>query len=109
MSVKTKLLSEEAVLTSKLEQKDTKKATTFNETEKDDEIALASLKLKGKKKEPTAKTPDDPKDTKDAALIMKGKGGKGDAKGKANSKGNYRWQFSRSEWNWDNSELPSSK
>ena len=54
MKVKTELLNEEAVLTSKSKRKDDRTvqfATTSNETEKDDEIALVSaLKITGKKK-----------------------------------------------------------
>jgi hypothetical protein len=95
MSVKTKLLNEEAVLTSKSKQKDSKKVTFISssgETEKDDEIVLVSaLKITGKKKEKkelTAPTPDDPKDN---ALFVKGKGGKGGKKGKGHPKGNHRW------------------
>ncbi len=55
------------------------------EIEKDDEIALASLKIKGRKEKDkptvTFKTPDEPKDIKDTALFTKGKGGKGNSKG----------------------------
>jgi hypothetical protein len=55
MSVKTKLLHEEAILTSKLKHKDNKKvsfASTLGETEKDDEIALVSaLQIQKKKKQ----------------------------------------------------------
>jgi hypothetical protein len=106
MQVKTKLISEEAVLTSKSKQKSIKTATTLGETEKDDEIAVASLKIKGKKDKDkptvTFKIPDDPKDIKDTAHFTKGKGGKGYPKGKGN-KGSNRWNSSESEWDpkWD--------
>jgi len=86
ISVKTKLLSEEAVLTSKSKQKNATITPNPSATEKDDEIAFASLKIKGKKDKPpvTFSIPDDPKDVKDAALFAKfhkGKGGKGNPKG----------------------------
>jgi hypothetical protein len=74
MSVKTKLLSEEAVLTSKK-----KKATTEhnkNAKEHEDEIALVSLKLNDSK-DANAKTQSGPKDK---TLFTKGKGGKGNQK-----------------------------
>jgi hypothetical protein len=99
MSVKTKLLSEEAVLISK--SKRDNPASTAIGKEADDEIALASLKLKDKKQnDPTPKTSNDPKDT---ALFTKGKGGKGYPKGKGTSKGNQRWRAHNPSWenNWN--------
>jgi hypothetical protein len=93
MSVKTKLLNEEAVLISKSKQKDQKEdnfVSISDATAKDDELALVSaLKITGKnktKKEPPAPTPDDPNDK---VLFVKGKGGKRGKKGKANTKGDY--------------------
>ena len=109
MSVKTKLLNEEAVLTTKSKQRDNKKVTfgsSSGETDNDDEIALVSaLKINGKKKdkkEPEVSTPDDPKDN---ALFTKGKGGKGGKKGKGNPKGHNRW---RSHGEWDSSWTDST-
>ena len=106
MSVKTKLLNEEAVVTTKSKQKDTKKVTFGSssvETENDDEIALVSaLKIKGNKKDkketvaPEATTPADHKDT---ALFTKGKGGKRGKKDKGNSKGNPSWS-SLGDWDY---------
>jgi hypothetical protein len=98
MSVKTKLLSEEAVLTSKLKR--TTMAPTAS-TQDADEIALVSLKLKDSKtdtkQDPTTKTPDASKET---ALFTKGKGGKGSPNGKGNLKGNNLWTEPQWESNW---------
>jgi hypothetical protein len=71
MSVKTKLLSEEAVLNSK--SKKDNLAHTSKGTDKDDEIAMASLKLNvtDKHKKPSTTTPDD---LKEQAFLLKGKG-----------------------------------
>ena len=97
MSVKTKLLSEEAVLTSKLKRA---AIAPIASTQDMDEIALVSLKLKDPKKDPkqdpTTKTPDASKET---AMFTKGKGGKGSPKGKGSSKGN-RWTEPPWESNW---------
>jgi hypothetical protein len=96
MSVKTKLLSEEAVLNSKSKKDNI--ATTSKDTEKDDEIALASLKLTDKAKKSPTKTPDD---SKGQSLFIKGKGGKGSPKGKGNPKGKWRdptWEHTWPSW-----------
>jgi hypothetical protein len=96
MSVKTKLLSEEAVLNSKSKKDNI--ANTSKDTEKDDEIALASLKLTDKSKKSPIKTPDD---SKDQSLFIKGKGGKGSPKGKGNPKGKWRdptWEHTWPSW-----------
>ena len=82
MSVKLKLLSEEAILNS-TSTKDLLSHTT-KETDKSDEIAMASLKVTEKPKKPPTKTSDD---STDQALFNKGKGGKGSTKGKGNPKG----------------------
>ena len=80
ISVKTILLSEEAVLTSKNKKaNDTIKATK----EKDDEIALKLKELKIS----TDKKLKEPKEPTDKSLYIKGKGGKGDMKGKGGTKG----------------------
>jgi len=97
MSVKTKLLSEEAVLNSK--SKKDSVATASKEAEKIDEIALASLKLTAKTHKPSTKTPDEPKEQ---ALLFKGKRGKGSPKGKGHSKGKWRdpqWENTWTDWN----------
>jgi hypothetical protein len=92
MSVKTKLLHEEAVVTSKLKHKDYKKvsfASTLGETEKNDEIALVSalqIQKKKTKKEPPAPAPDNPNDN---ALLVKGKGGKGGKNNRWNQPGDW--------------------
>jgi hypothetical protein len=93
MSVKTKLLSEEAVLNSK-SNKDTVLHTSKG-NDKDDEIAMASLKLNvtDKHKKPSTITPDD---QKEQALWLKGKGGKGNPTGKGNPKG--KWQNTWNDW-----------
>ena len=99
MKVKTNLLNEEAVLTSKSKRQDNKTAqfattSTSVETEKDDEIALVSaLKITGKKKtKKESKEPSNPtEESKDTALFSKGKGGKGGKKGNSHPKGNQRW------------------
>ncbi len=102
VSVKTKLLSEEAVLISK--SKRDNPASTATGKEADDEIALASLELKEKKqKDSTPKTSNDSNET---ALFTKGKGGKGHPKGKGNPKGNQRWRAPDPSWentwnDWD--------
>ncbi len=89
MSVKTKLLSEEAVLTSK-----NKKANAIVKAnkEKDDEIALKLQELKS----PSDKQIKEPNEPNDKALMFKGKGGKGQ-KGKGGAKGNNTWNES-SQW-----------
>ena len=88
MSVKTKLLSEEAVLTSKNKKaKDQIKATK----EKDDEIALKLQELKIS----TEKKIKESKDPNDKLLMLKGKGGKGPPKGKGGgTKGRNTWNES---------------
>ena len=93
MSVKTKLLSEEAVLNSK-SNKDAVLHTSKGNV-KDDEIAMASLKLNvpDKHKQPSTITPDD---QKEQAFWLKGKGGKGNSKGKGNPKG--KWQNTWNNW-----------
>jgi hypothetical protein len=93
MAVKTKLLSEEAVLLNK------SKKDKLNTKESDDAIALVSApKTKDVKPTLPLKNPNPPKDI---TLFTKGKGGKG--KGKWNSKGN-RWRAPASDWeivnNW---------
>ncbi len=96
MSVKIKLASEEAVLNT--QSKKDSIVTTSKETEKNDEIALATLKLNDKTKKPSTKTSDD---SKDQALLLKGKGGKGSSKGKGHSKGKWRdpqWEYNWTEW-----------
>ena len=96
MSVKLKLLSEEAVL-----QSTSKKDSISNllkETEKSDEIAMASLTVAEKKKKSSTKTPDD---SPEPALLIKGKGGKGSSKGKGNLKGRWRepqWDSTWTDW-----------
>ncbi len=85
MFVKTKLLSEEAVLTSKSKKEAT--VLTSKRQEQDDEIALSSLTIKQKKKDPPPNTFDD---SKEKALYFKGKGGKG--KGKDIPKSNDLWR-----------------
>jgi hypothetical protein len=83
-SVKTKLLSEEAVITSKSKKaKDQTRATK----EKDDEIApkLQDFQLSQDTKSKELKEP------KDKLLMLKGKGDKGQPKGKGNAKGRNTW------------------
>ncbi len=99
MSVKTKLLSEEAVITSQ-----TKRAPTVPLPIKtvDDEIALVSKTKKDLKKLkiPPAATTDITRDTSaspDTALWLRGKGGKNDSKGKGNPKGK-RWVAPEQQW-----------
>jgi hypothetical protein len=98
IEVKTKLLSEEAVLISQSK----KAAATVSDRTDDDEIALASLKLKPTTKTPkttpttptkttTDVLPDAQPEPKDNALWLKGKKGKG----KVHPKGKHR--------QWDNS------
>jgi hypothetical protein len=111
MSVKTKLLSEEAVPTSQ-----TKKASqaSLSRTSTDDEIALVSKKTKDKKqsttKTPQAATSEATEETSsDKALWLKGKGGKGNPTGKGQSKGKNRWHAPDQQWNdaWDQWSQPA--
>jgi hypothetical protein len=90
MSVKTKLLSEEAVLTSK--NKKTNELIKAAKA-KDDEIALKlqDLKISSDKKTKETKEPND------NLLMIKGKGGKGQSKGKGRAKGRNTWNDS-SQW-----------
>jgi hypothetical protein len=107
MSVKIKLLSEEAVLTSQ-----TKKASQapLPSTSTDDEIALVSKKMKDNKKHPITKTPqaattETAEETSlDKALWVKGKGGKGNPTGKGHAKGKNCWHTPDQHWNdtWTN-------
>ncbi len=90
MSVKTKLISEEAVLTTK-----NKKAKELKQaiTEKDDEIAL-------KLQETKIAADKLVKETKDKALLLtKGKGGKGNSRGKGSTKGKHSWNDPDLHWN----------
>ena len=103
MSVKTKLLSEEAVLTS--QSKKTPNGPLPG-TIVDDEIALVVKTKKDLKKLKTqpAVAPDTTGDTlasPDTALWMKGKGGKNDSKGKGHPKGKTRWAAPEPQWNND--------
>jgi hypothetical protein len=85
LSVKTKLRSEEAILTSqKRKENDLVRSTKMIE----DEIAL---KLR-ERKQPAEKSTKDPEDK---ALMFKGKGNKGGAKGKGQGKGR---QWREPEW-----------
>ena len=97
MSVKTKLLSEEAVLTSKDKNSNAVRATK----DQHDEIALQlkDLKLSTKKtpKEAKAKAAEDKAAEDQALLFIKGKGGKGSTKGKG--KGWNNWNEHDSSWN----------
>ncbi len=107
IEVKTKLLSEEAVLISQTKKE--KATTTISDRADDDETALASLKITPtkttQKTTPTKTTPtktttevlpDAQLETKDNALWLKGKKGKG----KAHPKGkNHQWDDS-----WTQSE-----
>ena len=84
MSVKLNLISEEAVLTSKNKTADDSiKAAK----QKDDAIALKlkDIKLSTDKKIKAPKEPDD------SSLMIKGKGGKGESKGKGRAKGQTAW------------------
>ena len=96
MSVKTKLLSEEAVLTSKDKKSNAIKATK----EKHDEIALKlkDIKLSAAKatKEAKDKAAED-----QAILFVKGKGGKGLTKGKGRGRNNWTEQTEHDPY-WDN-------
>jgi hypothetical protein len=87
MSVKTKLLSEEAVITSKNKKASAEHSKAVKD--KDDEIAL--LAFKAKEKEANATRANDKSDieAKDKALLLtKGKGQKGKGKrGKPNGRG----------------------
>jgi hypothetical protein len=97
MSLKTRLITEEAVLNGK-SKRDTNIATVSKDTAKDDEIALASLKLNDKSQKSSTKTADD---SKEQALFIKGKGGKGSPKGKGTSKGRWRdpqWDPTWTDW-----------
>ncbi len=117
MEVKTKLLSEEAVLVSQ-----TKKAgltPKVSSNLKDDEIALTSLKLKDTKKSttkaPTTKAvtfqapPENITDTQpdptDKVLWLKGKRGKNHSKGKGKPS-NRSWY---SDWTQSDSEYDRSQ
>jgi hypothetical protein len=96
MSVKLKLLSEEAVLNS-TSTKDSI-SNTSKETEKSDEIARASLTVTEKTKKPSTKTPND---STEQALFFKGKGRKGSSKGKGHPKGRWsdpQWDSTWSDW-----------
>ena len=89
MSVKTKLLSEEAVITSKNKKASTEHSKAVKE--KEDEIALLALKTQ-ESREANATNAKDKSDTEtkeNAFLLVKGKGGKGKGKGKPN--GGSRW------------------
>jgi len=101
MSVKTKILSEEAVLISK-----NKKANALVKAnkEKDDEIALKLQELKS----PSDKQTKETNEPKDKALMIKGKGGKGQ-KGKGGTKGYNTWNDS-SQWptQWSSSDATST-
>ncbi len=93
LKVKTKLLSEEAGLTS--QSKKAGSTPIVSNTTQEDAIALASLKLKDTIKSRTAKTSpevlsDAQPDPKDKALWLKGKRGKNNSKGKGTSKGRNR-------------------
>ena len=105
MSVKTKLLSEEAVLTS--QTKKTLPASIPSITS-EHEIALVSKKPRDNKTRPTSKTvtfnaaaEELPAPT-DKALWLKGKGGKGNPHGKGNPKGKHRWQELVPDQQWSN-------
>ena len=108
LSVKTKLLSEEAVLTSKHKKAATEHTRAVKE--KEDEIALIAFKLKETQKTATTTDATDRSDTdpKDKALLF-GKG-KGKGKSKGNSKGKNRWpnseqwtdQWNTQDYNWSN-------
>ncbi len=104
MAVKTKLLSEEAVLTSKSKKDAT--VSTLKQHEQDDEIALSSLSIKQKKKDLPPKTSDD---SKEKALYFKGKGGKG--KGKDTPKSHDLWRANESNGTqqWTNWADPPAK
>ena len=102
MSVKTKLQSEEAVLTSKNRQaKELIKATKA----KDDEIALKlhELKLSSDTNTKELKAPND------NLLMIKGKGGKGQSKGKGRTQDRNTWNNS-SQWptQWNMPEAHST-
>ena len=89
MSVKTKLLSEEAVITSKNKKASTEHSKAVKE--KEDEIALLAFKTQ-ESREANATNAKDKSDTEtkeNAFLLVKGKGGKGKGKGKPN--GGSRW------------------
>ncbi len=110
MSVKTKLLSEEAVLISQSKKASLDPPTTPRAN--DDEIALVSKQPKDKK-HPTTKTQpeassDDASSSKDKALALKGKGGKGNPKGKEIPKGRHHWHAPGQQWatEWTQSEWP---
>ena len=95
LSVKTKLLSEEAVLHSK--SKSAKDQPTRGKGN-DDEIALKlqDVKISKDAKERTNnKAPDTSTDT---AFLMKGKGGKGTSKGKGYPKGAYKGAATDQPW-----------
>jgi hypothetical protein len=87
MSVKTNLISEEAVLTSKNKTADDSIKAAKH---KDGEIAL-KLKVSTDKKIKAPKEPDD------SSLMITGKGGKGESKGKGRAKGQTTWNDA-SQW-----------
>jgi hypothetical protein len=104
MSVKLKLIGEEAILSSE------SKKDNLVPKGVDDEIALASLKLKkDKKKDPPPTTSND-SNSKETALYVKGNGGKGYSKGKGTPKGNQRWRSPDQNWesNWNDWEQPAA-
>ena len=107
MSVKTKLLSEEAVITSQLKRTPIAPLPTKTVSFADDEIALINTTKKNLKKlkiSPAATTEDSTADTlasPDTALWLKGKGGKNDSKGNGNPKGK-RWVAPDQQWNNSN-------
>jgi hypothetical protein len=107
LSVKTKLLSEEAVLTSK-----NKKATDHIKAtkEKDDEIAMKLQELKISTDKKNKESKESNKDSNDKSLMLKGKGGKGQPKGKGGgTKGRNTWNES-SQWptRWSSPEASST-
>jgi hypothetical protein len=98
LKVKTKLLSEEAVL----HAKKARSPTIASDSAKGDEIAFASVKNKDKKATKTPPVLDDATvvqpDPKDNALLLKGKGGKSHPNGKGNPKGKNRWPTLDLQW-----------
>jgi hypothetical protein len=107
--VKTKLLSEEAVITSK--NKKASSEHTRAVQEKEDEIALMNIKLKDALKNAKTTDTNDKSDTgmqDKALLLVKGKGGEGKGRGNNHNKGKTRWQ--EPDWNaqWASLEKWSS-
>ena len=100
ISVKTKLLSEEAVLTSKKKKAEAASAPSTSRQDKDDEIALVSIKPK--ETNPKQVLPSTDTDPKDKTFFTKGKGGKGNHKGKG--KNRNRWQEPQWSTNWNQPE-----